>query len=206
MKKFTLSLLLCMLTLLSGNVIAQNLSETINQQLTQLIENDKLTPQDAQWELSSDHVSSASGVHHVYFSQMVNDIEVYGSQSSVHLLANGEVLSTNNSFIFKTADRISGSSAGLTAIQAVQAAAEQFNYNITDAITVLENLGGTDQKQILSDGGMSLSPIPAKLVYQLIDDQLILAWNISIQERSQEDWWNVRVDANSGNIIDQNNI
>jgi hypothetical protein len=205
MKKVTLSLLLCMLTLLSGNMIAQSLSESINDQLTQLVENDKLMPQDAHWALSSDHVSSASGVHHVYFSQMVNDIEVYGSQSSVHLLANGEVLSANNNFVFKTVERINGSSASLTAIQAVQAAAARFNYNITDAITILENLGGADQKQILSDGGMSLSPIPAKLVYQLIDDQLILAWDISIQERNQQDWWNVRVDASSGNIIDQNN-
>ena len=102
MKKVTLSVLLCMLTLLSGNVIAQNLSVSINHQLTQLVENNKLTPQDTQWELSSDHISSTSGVHHIYYSQMVNDIEVYGSQSSVHILANGEVLSANNNFIFKT--------------------------------------------------------------------------------------------------------
>jgi hypothetical protein len=206
MKKVTLSVLLCMLTLLSGNVIAQNLSVSINHQLTQLVENNKLTPQDTQWELSSDHISSTSGVHHIYYSQMVNNIEVYGSQSSVHLLENGEVLSANNNFVFKTVKRINGSSAGLTAIEAVQAAAARFNYNITDAITVLENLGGADQKQILSDGGMSLSPIPAKLVYQLIDDQLILAWDISIQEITRQDWWNVRVDATSGQIIDQNNF
>jgi hypothetical protein len=205
MKKSTLSLLLCMLALISGNMIAQNLSDKINQQLTQLLENDQLMAQDVQWELSSNHVSSVSGVHHIYYSQMVNDIEVYGTQSSVHVLNNGEVLSANNKFIFKTIDKLSGLNASLTAIQAVQAAADQLNYTITDAIAVLENYGGPSQRQILSDGGMSLSPIPAKLMYQLIDNKFILVWDISIQEKSQQDWWNVRIDASSGNIVDQNN-
>jgi hypothetical protein len=205
MKKSTLILLLCMLTLLTGNMIAQSLSEKINQQLTQLLERDQLMAEDIKWELSSEHVSSVSGVHHIYYSQMVNDIEVHGTQSSVHILDNGEVLSANNKFIFKTFDKLSGTNVGLTAIQAVHAAADQLNYSITDAISVLENYDGTSQRQILSDGGMSLSPIPVKLMYQLVDNRFVLVWDISIQEKSQQDWWNVRVDASSGNIVDQNN-
>jgi hypothetical protein len=197
--------LLCITISYTGNLVAQDITGKINQQLTQLLDSDKLLEQDLQWELSSDHVSSASGVHHIYYSQMVNDIEVFGTQSSVHILSNGEVLSANNKFIFKTVSKLNGSNASLTAIEAVQAAAAQLNYNITDAIAVLENFGGTSQRQIVSDGGISLSPIPAKLMYQLVDDKFKLVWDISIQEKSQENWWNIRIDAMSGDIVDQNN-
>ena len=92
MKKFTFSLLLCMLTLLTTNVFAQGLSQSIDQQLTQLLEKDDLLPQDIQWAMTSDHISSVSGVHHGYYSQMVNGIQVYGTESSIHLTSNGSVL------------------------------------------------------------------------------------------------------------------
>jgi extracellular elastinolytic metalloproteinase len=70
---------------------------------------------------------------------------------------------------------------------------------------VLQYYGGASQRQILSEGGMSLSPIPAKLMYQLVDNKFKLVWDISIQEKSQKDWWNIRVDASTGTIIDKNN-
>jgi len=205
MKKFTLCILSCMLTLVTGNIIAQDLSDKINQQLAQYLEKDQLMVQDTQWELSSEHVSISSGVHHIYYSQMINDIEVFGTQSSVHVLNNGVVLSESNNFVFKTVDKLSSSNAILTAIQAVQATADQLNYAITDAISVLQYYEGASQRQILSDCGISLSPIPAKLMYQLVDDKFKLVWDISIQEKSQKNWWNVRVDASTGTIIDKNN-
>jgi hypothetical protein len=207
MKKFTLRLLLFMLTLLTGNMIAQNLSEKINQQLTQLVENHQLMVQDIQWELSSEHVSSASAVHHLYYSQMVNNIEVYGTQSSLHVLTNGKILSKSNNFIKNVVAKLNGSATpSLNAIQAVQAAANQLNYQVEQPLTVLSQESGANQEVLISDGGMSLSPIPAKLMYQLYGkEQISLVWDISIQEKSQQDWWNVRIDANTGAIVDQNN-
>ena len=63
-----------------------------------------------------------------------------------------------------------------------------------------------NQKTLLSDGGISKSNIPAKLVYHLTEeDKLVLAWDISIQEISQQDWWSIRVDATTGNILNKNN-
>ena len=205
MKKDT-SKFFILLLLVTGSIFSQNLSNKIDQQLVKLLEQDKLTEQDTNWELSSENVSSSSGVHHIYYSQMINDIEVFGTQSSVHVLNNGLVLSASNNFVFKTVDKLSSSlNSNLSANQAVQAAAEQLNYSITDAISVLQYYGGASQRQILSNGGISLSPIPAKLMYQLVDDNFKLVWDISIQEKSQKDWWNIRVDASTGIIIDKNN-
>ena len=205
MKKLTFGLLICMLTLLTTNVFAQGLSQSIDQELTQLLEKDDLLPQDIQWEMTSDHISSVSGVHHGYYSQMVNGIRVYGTESSIHLTSNGNILAADNRFINKTAQKLSTTSPSLNAIQAVQAAASQLNYTISEALSVLESNGGPSQETLLSGGGMSLSSIPVKLMFQLTaSDELVLVWDLSIQERNQQNWWNVRVDANTGTIIDKN--
>lgn len=185
---------------------AQEISDQINSQLAALVANNELLSEDIQWELSSDHISSTSGVHHIYYSQMLNDIEVFGSQSSIHILENGTTLLATNNFIFKITSKLKNSSnANLTAVQAIQSVANQLEYSITEELSILESFAGVSQRQIISNGGISLSPIPAKLMYQLVDNQLKLVWDVSIQEKSQKNWWNIRVDANTGIIIDKNN-
>ena len=198
-----LSLFFYLITFFSS---AQGISDKVNNQLAELVSNNELLIEDINWELSSDHISSVSGVHHIYYSQMLNDIEVFGSQSSLHILSDGSVLSSTNNFVFKITAKLKNSTnASITAVQAIQSAANQLQYSITNELSVLESFAGVSQRQIISNGGMSLSPIPAKLMYQLVDDQLKLVWDVSIQEKSQKDWWNIRVDATTGTIIDKNN-
>jgi hypothetical protein len=198
-----LSLTFFLITFLSS---AQGISDQVNSQLEALVANNKLLSEDIQWELSSDHISSTSGVHHIYYSQIFNDIEVFGSQSSLHILENGTTLSATNNFIFKITAKLKNSlNANLTAVQAIQSVANQLEYSITEELLVLESFAGVSQRQIISNGGISLSPIPAKLMYQLVDDQLKLVWDLSIQEKSQKNWWNIRVDATTGIILDKNN-
>ena len=78
-----LSLFFYLITFFSS---AQGISDKVNNQLAALVANNELLLEDIQWELSSDHISSTSGVHHIYYSQIFNDIEVFGSQSSLHIL------------------------------------------------------------------------------------------------------------------------
>lgn len=206
MKRVTMSLLLCMLTVLSTNVIAQNLSQSVNQELTQLLEKNVLQSQDIQWEMTSSNVSRTSGIEHVYYRQLVNGIPVYGTESGLHLKATGEVFASDNRFVDKTIDKITGTTPSLTAIGAVQAAASQLNYSITEAIFEVESIGGASRQVVLSDGGMSLSTIPVKLMYQLNNDnELVLVWDLSIEEINRQDWWNIRLDASTGTILDKNN-
>lgn len=142
-------------------------------------------------------------VEHVYFKQTINGIEIFGTQSSIHILSNGNLLTANHHFI----NKIEGStSPSLTATQAVESAANQLNYTLTEALTANQiTAGKANQQTIISSGGISLSNIPAKLMYTLVEDKLILVWNISIQEITQQDWWNIQVDASTGVIISKNN-
>ncbi|MFT4698086.1 MAG: hypothetical protein ACI9SJ_001222 [Flavobacteriaceae bacterium] len=206
MKRITTLLFLGFLCVFTTQIKAQNYAQNLTDHFTTLLEKDNLITDDVQWLITDENVSRTSDIQHVYFTQSKNDIEVYGTQSGIHIL-NGETISSNNKFIFKSTDKILGSSSpSINATQAVAAAANQLGYAITDAITVLEVEQGNSQKTILSNGGISLSNIPAKLVYYFTEsNQLVLAWDISIQEISQQDWWSIRIDAVTGEILNKNN-
>lgn len=208
MKSITRLTLLAICCLFSIQLMAQSGVAQINQYLDQKRENNLLTSHDVQWEITDQHVSSTSGIHHIYFRQLLNGLAVYGTESGIHLLPNGEVLHANDRFIANTAGRSGGNATpSLTAIQAVQAAASQLNYNISGSLNILERKSNAAQETLISKGGISKSDIPAKLTYQLNEnDQLVLAWDLSIHSvQNDTEWFSLRVDASNGTIIDKIN-
>jgi len=206
MKKAILKISICLLFVFSAQVFAQNNTQTMTEYFDQLVSQDDLLIQDVQWVITNENNSNVSNLQHTYFTQIFNNIEIYGTESSIHTLSNGSMFYSNNRFLLKIADKINGSNnPAITSIGAITAAANQLGYTLTETISVIENETGENRKTLLSNGGISLSDIPAKLVYHLTqDDKLILAWDISIQEINQQNWWNIRVDAATGNILDKN--
>lgn len=207
MRTLTIGLLFAFCGLFVTQSQAQDVNQNISDHLLQKVEDRQLEAQDLHWVITAQHVSSTSGVHHVYFSQVLNGLIINQTFSSIHLAPNGEVISVNSQFIGSTADRSAGiTEPTITAVQAVQMAAQQLNLSVSEGISTLESAKGISQEQLLSDGGVSLRPIPAKLVYQLNESgQLSLAWDISIEELSHENWWSIRVDAQTGEILHRDN-
>lgn len=207
MRKFTMLAFCMVLLCLTATVNAQNVQQTIDQQLSELLQTNKISTQDTEWVIKNEHTSRTSGVHHVYYRQVINGIEVFGSESSVHIASNGDVIKANTQFI--NTEKVKGITAAtpsISAIEAVQSAANHFSYTITEGISVISSLGDTAQEKMLSDGGISLSDIPARLVYRMDENkELRLSWDLSIEETSQLNWWSVRVDATTGTILDQIN-
>ncbi len=66
-------------------------------------------------------------------------------------------------------------------VKAVRAAARQLDVGAVSDLRVLRSADGPARETLLSDGGVSTGPIPAKLVYQSLDDGTArLAWNLQI--------------------------
>ena len=86
MKKITFRLFLGILFVFSGQLIAQNAVQSIDNQMEQLLENTLLTPQDAQWAITDQNVSRVSNISHVYYRQVFNGLQIYGTESGVHVL------------------------------------------------------------------------------------------------------------------------
>ncbi len=197
-------LLLLFFTSISAN--AQNKNAAISTYLQQLIEKQELTPQDiSDWTIKDQHISRLSKVEHIYFRQLYKGIEVNKANASIHIMPDGDILSKDHQFVKDLENKVSGPSIPmLTAIEAVEAVSQQLGYNITEKISVVDNIGGIDREVLLSDGGVSLSEIPVKLIYQMNQfGQIVLAWDLSIEEVGQQNWWSFKVDASTGNIIDK---
>ncbi len=194
------------LFLISINLNAQEFTETINNHFEKLISNGELLTEDVQWELSSNHISSISGTNHIYYYQTVHGYQILNTLSSIHLLSNGKVLKDNTSFIKNCTNKTKGnSSPSLSAIEVVQLTASQLGYVVTSPLKILNKEIGIHQKTLISNGGFSKYDIPAKLVY-LIDDneELVLTWEVTILENELEHWWNVYINANTGEILSKN--
>ena len=208
MKKNLLGVLMLMLCAFSAQLSAQNYTQNLTDHFQQLLDNSELVQQDINYAITSEHTSTVSGVHHIYFRQVVNGVEVFGTDSSIHVLSNGNTFTTNNQFLSNVMSKLaSNAPATLGAIEAVTAFSNHFNYNITDNFLVIETR--SNQEFVISRGGVSLSDIPAKLVYHISegneDPQIQLAWDVAIEEVSRQNWWNVRIDATSGELLSQNN-
>ncbi len=131
MKRVTQCIFFGIFCMLSIQVTAQNATQNLTDHFDDLIAQDVILQEDANWSITNENVSSISNLHHIYFNQTLNGIEIYGTTSSIHLL-NGEIILENNQFVLKSADKLSGSSSpSLSAVDAVMAAASQLNYSIT---------------------------------------------------------------------------
>jgi extracellular elastinolytic metalloproteinase len=90
----------------------------------------------------------------------------------------------------------------LAPAEAVERAAAALNLVLRRDVRVLAAEGTRDRATLVSPGGISLEPIPARLIWQTTGaGDIRLAWNLEIQEISQEHWWNVAVDAQTGALL-----
>ena len=65
---------------------------------------------------------------------------------------------------------------------------------------------GKAQRTVLTGGGISASPIEAKLGWHSADGQLRLAWQVAIDAASASRNWNATVDARTGSLLDAEDL
>ncbi len=146
--------------------------------------------------VSSEVKSRHNGVTHVYLQQRHRGVEVHTGILTVNVAANGKVLSIGNRFVGNLAAAARGQNPLQTARQAAAAAAAHLNLRPSQPFTVLRSV--TASASTLSDGGIAVRPIEAKLVWLPTAGRIRLAWSLEIEERSGDHWWIAFVDAETG--------
>ncbi|GEQ86856.1 hypothetical protein ULMS_23640 [Patiriisocius marinistellae] len=155
--------------------------------------------------ITSEHVSSVSGIHHVYLRQAINGLGIYGTESSVHLNASGKTLITHNNFLLDAPQSITSSSASISALDAIQSVVNKMGYS-NDNLKLLKKDNGVEQKMLFSGGNISERDIPAKLLYyysKMTGTRIV--WELSIKETNGVAWWNFQIDAVTGAILNKEN-
>jgi hypothetical protein len=144
------------------------------------------------------YTSGHTGVTHLYLRQAHRGIGVVGAEVNVNVAADGSIISLNSDFIPNVRAKIRGGSAARSAEASVKAVARGLGFTPPGQLKVKENRGGPAAEVIFDTNGISVEPITAKLVYQPVGDVVRLAWQVEFLEPDGDHWWNVRVDASSG--------
>ncbi len=156
--------------------------------------------------VNDQYVSRHTGTTHIYLLQRFGGIEVRNAILNMSIAPDGTVIHVGQRFVAGLAWKASGSPA-LSAVEAVGQAAAVLELAAPAAVRVLEEGDGSNQRSLLSGGGISRQDIPARLVYQLLaNGRLRLAWDLVIDTLDDSDWWNVRIDAENGRMLDKNDL
>jgi PKD repeat protein len=177
------------------NIVTQYLRQ--NQQSWNLTEND-ITG----WTFSDMYSNKATGITYLYVHQEVGGVRIYKAVSAV-TVRDGKVLSFGKRIYPSASSKINTLHPSLTETEAIQKAADYLGLSVTEDLKAI----GKDPKSnesIFSAGGISQEPIHVGIVFQPVKNALRLAWNINIHLLDDSHWWNVRIDAVTGEYLDKN--
>lgn len=200
MKKFILSLV-------SGSLLILNLNaqQTVEPTIKKMLLQQGLTESDvAQLVITDQYTSKHNGVTHVYFRQQYNGIEVFNGVGSAHF-KNGEAVAVNQRFVANIATKVEAAKPAISVNTAVQQTA---SFMQVKAPTTLSKsaLELTNNRTEILDATISSKPVKVQLYYFITDDNKVkLVYNTNWLDDKSGNWWNVRVDALTGNVVDQNN-
>ena len=155
----------------------------------------------------TDHYQTGhNGVTHIYLRQRHQGIEVFNGVIAINVTRKGEIINLHNDFVSDLAGKVNGVSPAIAPEAAVASAASNLGTSLKAEPFMLRNIGGASLAVELSDAGISRDPIPAKLMYQPLEDGTVrLVWDLVINRVDTPDWWNIRVDASSGDVLSRNN-
>lgn len=154
--------------------------------------------------VSNQYQTRHNGVTHLYFVQRNAGIPVHNAILSVHITADGKVGFANSRFVPNLAEKVNAKAPLITALQAIIYAARQLELPGKASPVFIKQ---TEQKEVFyEDSTISRRPIKVRLMYQPMEDGTVrLAWDMAIQQTNTPDYWSVRIDALTGNLLDKNN-
>jgi len=157
------------------------------------------------WEhrVEEHYVTSRTGVTHIRLRQWIGGIRVWNGDYAIHIDRYGRVVAAH--------DRLPGggqarnaSAPRIGAVDAARYAARALGLDARAVISSAPTDASGGPARRLMAAGISRDPIPAQLVYWRDPaDDLWLAWNLVI--RTDQDWWEINVDATTGDTLTRTN-
>ncbi len=152
----------------------------------------------------SSEATSDKGITYLYINQTYNSIPVRNAMMTVIINKDGKVVSDAHSFIADIESKVRAKTATLSPDVAILQSADHLDFAVK----------GKPQLSKRSDEGvftytfpeLSKSPIPVQLKYELVDGKLVLVWNMLLDMKNSSDFWDMNVDANTGQFVSKNNF
>jgi hypothetical protein len=182
---------------------SQNFNSTLNNYLNQESTSLGFARNDLdEIQITDKSFSKSMNLNMVYVQQHFQGVPVYNAIGSF-AIKNNEVLSFKHSFVKNINDKIQNTSFNLTAEAAINSALNHLELELAADLELLETRKAN--YFIFKSENTSAEVIPVELMYVPdSQNQLKLAWNLSILTSDESHWWSMAVDANTSEIIKQN--
>ena len=146
-------------------------------------------------EIVSSASSKAPGTKHWKVRQKSNGISIVDGFGIV-TITNNEIVHVTSGFASLTE---ASNHTRLSASEAVTAAMNHLK--LTPAS--LKQLTSSEHAFLYSKEGISREDIPAKLVLTKQNGQLLYVWDLSIYPLDSDNWWSMRLNAETGEVVSQ---
>lgn len=181
----------------------KNLLDLIRKNAAQL----QLSPAEAEASfISSSYVDEKTGFRYVYLQQGYQGIRVFNAIKTI-LFRDNDVMYASGSFVYNLDKKVEGAAPAITAETAIQAAAQHLKLDAPAGLRATSDQVGAAKKMKFSPAGIAKQDIETELFWVPSADgsSVRLGWNVNIDVLGSADWWNVRVDAQNGNILEKDN-
>jgi len=198
MKKITLLIAFLMPLL----CISQSNKETIQRYLNTNSAKAGLSSDDVKdWIIQSEGSSSATNISSCYVLQRYQGIEIFRAVSNFSI-KEGKVINAEKRFVSNLSRKINATKPSLTAISALTKAYSLLGITNTEPFSVLETI--SQYKFKISSGLGIDETVSANLVYHVTkENNLMLAWDFTINTAAHDHVWSVRIDALNGSILEK---
>lgn len=165
-----------------------------------------LTPADlAQPSLTSQYIDDDTGIYHGYLRQTAYGLPVVNADFSVAVAANGAVISIGGGFVADLEARLAGARVAgpiLDPVAAIAHAATDLGLELEEPPVEEYPVNGPALSFTFTAPSLSIDPIVARLQYAPTEDgTAVLAWGFVLQTPDLEHWYDLSVDAMTGEIV-----
>lgn len=154
--------------------------------------------------ISSSYTTKHNGITHVYGNQVVNGLEVFNANVDMHFNADGKLISIHHNFIDNVKANTLNKAIKVDPSKALQLALSHDG--------IVENTNSLQKNQSIEDGkfvfynpSVSSEKMLVKTGYLAKDGKIIPVQQVEFLNDETGDWWNTKVDANTGEIVEQLN-
>lgn len=153
-------------------------------------------------ELRDSYRTAHNGLSHHFFRQRWQGIEVWNGDIAVHVRPSGEVLTVNNGAVPGLEKRINAVTPMISAESALTKVLQRTAPG--KPIPAMLSVEEAGRRQTFDGVSLGGEPVVVHLVYQPMGESLRLAWNVNHYTPDGSHWWNVRIDAITGEELDRN--
>ncbi len=194
-----LLLLICCAT---GKIFSQGNRAIVSAYLDSQREKNQWLPGDiSDWVISDQYTDKTTGLTYTYIQQRHHQVPVFNA-ISVFVIKDNAVVYFKPGIIDHLERKVNSDQPSMLPAEAVDIALLHLDKKNIPVSLVSEDI--SSNRFVYDAGAIAASPIQVRLLYREVEGKVLLAWEVSIEMKNEPHWWNVRVDARTGKVIDKN--